>query len=257
MTIFPSNDPLEAFLRGFAGAFQQAQERKAGEAKEERQFARQKELQQSAFEQQKDLIRERTKAQEKTDPEIKQTINANKKLISGIRSDAKKAKSLLRESEGVESAITSGNVLGEGAGALARSAFRWIKGQTTTKDEQRLDTVRKRSLIELGDTKGIRLTDAKLRLLEESLFKKGKSEEANLEAYRIWKDTLQERIIYADVVNELTQEENAFRDPALEQKILDLTAERFAELKQQEALEKQPKESPEERRKRLQSVLKG
>lgn len=149
-----------------------------------------------------------------SDPIARANLNSNRKLVSGILHDSRKSESLLKEAEGVLNAIESGDVRGQGLKGMGTSTLRFLTGRGTTKDEQRLDTIRKRTLIEMGDLKGIRLTDTKLRMMQDALFAPGKSQEANLEAYRLFVNVLKERVAYAKKAKQILSENpNALYEP--------------------------------------------
>lgn len=147
-------------------------------------------------------------------PEERTTFNQNQKLLAGISADAKTAQNLLQNVDDIESAIKSKNISGPGFQGAAARTGRWLSGKGPPPEEQTLDTERKNAILALGDLKGIRLTDTKLRFIEDSLFNPNKSVEQNLEALRLYKQALNDRVNYLKKAKKLTQENpNILYDP--------------------------------------------
>lgn len=158
----------------------------------------------------------------KIDPEKKSTYNQNQKMIAGISSDAKKAKSMLKESDNVLAAIQSRKLPGRGImGSITENIYDLFNA--APKEVQRLKSIAKRSILEMGDLKGFRLTDQKLKFLEDNLFNPRKSREENEEAFRLWRDLLQDYVNYEGAVSQiLSEDKDAIYDPTLESRISDV-----------------------------------
>lgn len=146
--------------------------------------------------------------------EERQTHKTNQTLVAGLAADSRVAKGLYSDIEKLSSAIEGGKLRGPGLPGDVTKAFRWMSGKGRPGDEQTIDTLRKEALMQLGSLKGIRLTDLKLRFLEDSLFNPQKSLAENREALRIYKDTLERKMSYPERVKQLLKENpNAMHDP--------------------------------------------
>lgn len=175
------------------------------------------------------LLGEQNKRKSQVDPVKRGQYNQNAKLVAGLQGDARKALPLLKEAQNVLEAITSNKLPGTGIGGLAANIGNYFKSKSP-KEIQTLKSIAKRTLIDLGDTKGIRLTDSKLRMLEDNLFNPNKSPEENLEAFRLWYDTVQKYALYPQAMQQVLQQNpEAIYDPLLEDTILNLTEQLVAE----------------------------
>jgi hypothetical protein len=161
-------------------------------------------------------------AEPKRPPEDIASFKENQKLLAGIAADAKTASRLLENADAIEEAIKSGKAAGPGLKGVSKKVVRWLTGSGAPPEEQLLETERKNALLALGDLKGIRLTDAKLRFIEESLFNPNKSQEANLQAFNLYKQALNDRITYLQGARELAQSQpELLYDPTFSLRIQD------------------------------------
>jgi uncharacterized protein YfkK (UPF0435 family) len=177
------------------------------------------------------LLGEQSKRKNQVDPVKRGQYNQNAKLIASIQGYARKAKPLLDEAENVFNAITSDKVPGAGAGGAVSRFGNWLTGKTP-KEVQTLKSIAKRSLIDLGDTKGMRgLTTPKLALLEDNLFNPNKSMQENMEAFRLWYDLVKQGSLYPQAVQQILEEDPAaLYDPLLEDRVSNLTEQLSANM---------------------------
>lgn len=150
---------------------------------------------------------------QKIDQSDKTTYKENVKLLANIQQDARKVSSLANEADNLLKAIESKRYPGKGILAPLKEGWWNFWGQFP-KEMQLIKSMTKQSLLAMGDLKGIRLTDAKLRFMQDNLFNENKSEEENLEAFRLWKDTIGQYRKYADNARGLIEsDENALYNP--------------------------------------------
>lgn len=168
------------------------------------------------------LLGAKNSQNKKVDPIQRGQHNTNLKFVAGLQGDARKAMPLLKESASVLEAIKSGNLPGTGAGGVYQGIKNFMFSQSP-KEIQTLKTMAKRTLIDLGDTKGVRLTDSKLRMLEQNLFNPNKSEAENLEAYRTWVNLLQDYVTYPEALKVILEKNpDSIYDPLLEDTVMNL-----------------------------------
>lgn len=151
----------------------------------------------------------------------RETYKTNQQLVSGVAHDTKMAESLLKNANNIEKAILSPKVPGGGVFGKAQKYVQ-EKFNITPKEVQTLISMQKKTLLEMGDTKGIRLTDTKLKYLQDNLWDPSKSVEQNMEAFRIWKETLEEYITYSKSLSEIVGgDSKAMFDPTLSLRVQD------------------------------------
>lgn len=176
-----------------------------------------------------DVTKKRASEGQRT-PEERTTFKENQKLLAGIAADAKTASNLMQNLDTIEGAIESGNISGPGLKGKSKRVARWLTGKGAPPEEQTLDTERKNAILALGDLKGIRLTDTKLRFIEDSLFNPEKSLDQNREAFRLYKQALKQRVDYLNKARELTKEnEDILYDPTFSVRLQELTTPSGAE----------------------------
>ncbi len=176
-----------------------------------------------------DVEAKKQKAGERT-PVERQTFKENQKLTSGMAADAKTAKALYKDIDILTKAIESPQISGPGLKGNMKRAYRWMTSAGQPGDEQTLETLRKNAIFKLGDLKGIRITDTKLRFLEESLFNPKKSKEANREALRIYRDTLEKTMSYPQRIEEMMSDDpEALYDPTFSIRLEDITPQGIQE----------------------------
>lgn len=148
----------------------------------------------------------------------------NSKAVAEYGHSSNVAKDLLSESQNVFDAITSGKL--PGPSPLGKAAV-WAKGLFGfgPKEIQTLITMQKKTIADLKGLGG-RVTNAQLKLLQESTWDPNKSEEQNLEAYRIWQKTLHEIASKSDAIDRILSENpDAIYSPNFENLISEFTEE--------------------------------
>lgn len=149
--------------------------------------------------------------------------------VNQVRDEGFQAQQALKDLPQLEQAIYSPNLenqnfLNRWVTGLANKAG--VAGPIMNAEEQVIATYGKSLVTDLSNLKGLRLTDTKLRWLENAVPAVGKTPEANKQAFKIVKDLYQVKAALPNIIDQII-EENGGETP---DRIRELAGERVGEI---------------------------